>query len=243
MVSVFAALLLSGAALLQVHAQSAVPVTDLVGTWSSKSNSTLTGDGFYDPINEKFTEPKHTGISYSFTADGFYESAYYRAIANPQAPRCPKGIIQWQHGSFEKLANGSLILKPIKVDGRQLYSDPCQYKSAIYTRYNVTERFKQYTVYTDPYHKISRLDLYQSDGAPLMPLYLAYSPPKMLPTTTLNPIVSPTPGAKNSKRADLPLNHEVLFKRDVTPGTVRADQWWWFGVFLTAAGGVMYWFF
>jgi hypothetical protein len=27
-------------------------------------------------------EPKHTGISYSFSADGFYESAYYRAIAN-----------------------------------------------------------------------------------------------------------------------------------------------------------------
>lgn len=38
--------------------------------------------GFYDPVNEKFIEPKHTGISYSFTADGHYESAYYRAIAN-----------------------------------------------------------------------------------------------------------------------------------------------------------------
>jgi hypothetical protein len=43
MVSRIAALLLSGVALLQVQAQ-AVPVTDLVGTWSSKSNSTLTGD-------------------------------------------------------------------------------------------------------------------------------------------------------------------------------------------------------
>jgi hypothetical protein len=38
--------------------------------------------GFYDPVNEKFTEPKHTGISYSFTADGFFESSYYRAVAN-----------------------------------------------------------------------------------------------------------------------------------------------------------------
>ena len=38
--------------------------------------------GFYNPVEEKFTEPKHTGISYSFTADGFYEEAYYRAIAN-----------------------------------------------------------------------------------------------------------------------------------------------------------------
>lgn len=59
-----------------------------------------------------------------------------------QLPRCPKGIMQWQHGSYEKLANGSLHLKPIKVDGRQLYSDPCQYKNSVFTRYNATEKFK-----------------------------------------------------------------------------------------------------
>jgi hypothetical protein len=50
--------------------------------------------------------------------------------------------MQWQHGSYEKLANGSLHLKPIKVDGRQLYSDPCQYKNSVFTRYNATEKFK-----------------------------------------------------------------------------------------------------
>ena len=38
--------------------------------------------GFYDPGNDKLIEPKHTGISYSFSEDGHYESAYYRAIAN-----------------------------------------------------------------------------------------------------------------------------------------------------------------
>jgi hypothetical protein len=43
MVSRIAALLLSGVALLQVHAQT-VPATDLIGTWSSKSNATLTGE-------------------------------------------------------------------------------------------------------------------------------------------------------------------------------------------------------
>lgn len=37
-----AALLLAGAAFSNVHAQT-IP-TDLVGTWSSKANSTLTGD-------------------------------------------------------------------------------------------------------------------------------------------------------------------------------------------------------
>jgi hypothetical protein len=47
------------------------------GIWAD-----ITSQGFYDPINERLIEPKHTGISYSFTADGFYEAAYYRAIAN-----------------------------------------------------------------------------------------------------------------------------------------------------------------
>lgn len=105
-----------------------------------------------------------------------------------------------------------------------------------------TNTWQQYTVAEDRYHKIPRLDLYQADGAPLMPLYLAYSPPKMLPTTTLNPTTTPTPGGK-AKRGELPLNHQVLFKREPTQGRLQADNWWWFGVFMTAGGGVMYWFF
>jgi hypothetical protein len=43
MVSGIVTLLLSGVALLNVQAQT-IPAADLVGTWSSKSNSTLTGD-------------------------------------------------------------------------------------------------------------------------------------------------------------------------------------------------------
>lgn len=72
-----------------------------------------------------------------------------------------------------------------------------------------------------------------------MPMYLAYSPPKMLPTTTLHSLVTATPAAGKVKRGFAP--QEVLFKR--TDGNVRADQWWWFGVLMTAGGGVMYWFF
>lgn len=225
-----------------MHAQAQNIPADLVGTWTSKSNSTMTGPGFYDPVADKLIEPKHTGISYSFTADGHYEEAYYRAIANPTDPSCPQGIMQWQHGSFEKLGNGSLVLTPIKVDGRQLYSDPCQYKNAVYTRYNTTEMFKSYEyVASDAYHKIPRITLYKADGAPMMPLYLAMSKPEMLPTTTLNPLVTQTASAKNSKRGELPMNHEIIFQR--TPGSVRADQWWWFGVFLTAGGSVLWYFF
>ncbi|CAN9079183.1 unnamed protein product [Alternaria alternata] len=242
MLSRIAALLLSGAAILGAQAQTAALPAELVGTWTSKANSTMTGPDFYDPVNEKFTEPKHTGISYSFTADGHFEEAYYRAVANPTDPKCPKGIIQWQHGTYEKLANGSLVLKPIKVDGRQLYSDPCFYKNSVYTRYNASELFDHYEYVTsDAYHKIPRITLYKWDGAPMMPLYLAMSTPKMLPTTTLNPLVTQTPSAKNSKRGELPMNHEVLYKR--TPGAARAEQWWWLGVFMTAGGSVLYYFF
>ncbi|CAA9961788.1 hypothetical protein PTMSG1_05165 [Pyrenophora teres f. maculata] len=241
MVSRIVALLLSGVAVLHAQAQTAAFPAELVGTWNSKANSTMTGPGFYDPVNEKFTEPQHTGISYSFTADGHFEEAYYRAIANPQDPKCPKGIIQWQHGTFEKFENGSLKLSPIKVDGRQLFSDPCQYKNAVYTRYNASELFQKYEyVASDQYHKIPRITLYKWDGAPMMPLYLAMTPPTMLPTTTLNPLVTQT-AAPKAKRGELPMNHEVLFKR--TPGTVKADQWWWFGVFMTAGGSVLYYFF
>ena len=88
--------LLLGAGL--VAAQSAAP-PELVGTWASKSNKTLTGpvrrgggrtssgtcsprQGFYDPIHDRLIEPSHTGIAYSFSDDGHYEAAYYRAIAN-----------------------------------------------------------------------------------------------------------------------------------------------------------------
>ncbi|KAF2636791.1 hypothetical protein P280DRAFT_472689 [Massarina eburnea CBS 473.64] len=227
-----------------VHAQTtdsvAVP-TALVGTWSSKSNSTLTGPGFYNPVDETFTEPKHTGISYSFSSDGFFEEAYYRAVANPTNPKCPKGIIQWQHGSFKVLTNGSLSLSPIKVDGRQLYSDPCAYEHAVYTRYNSTELLKKYEVVTDTYHQIKRLNLYKFDGSPMMPLYLALTPPSMLPTSTLNPLTTATAGSKATskvKRDTSPLKRTIMEKR-----SAKADYWWWFGVGLTATGGTMYYFF
>ena len=98
---------------------------------------------------------------------------------------------------------------------------------------------------TDSYHNIPRLNLYQHDGSPLMPLYLAFSPPDMLPTTTLNPLVTSTAGGAKAtgkvKRFELPLNHNAILKR--TPEMQRADRWWWFGVMLTASGGVLYYFF
>ena len=77
-------------------AQPTVAISQqLVGTWSTSSRKVVTGPGFYDPVNDKFFEPELTGISYSFTSDGWYEEAYYRAVPNrecppasPAPPRC-----------------------------------------------------------------------------------------------------------------------------------------------------------
>lgn len=131
--------------------------------------------------------------------------------------------MQWQHGSYTIYANGSMILTPIAVDGRQLYSVPCTGSKAVYTRYNQTETFKvrlslplsplppqstqltpqqSYEVLTDPYHNIPRLNLNQFDGSPLQPMYLVYSPPQMLPTITLNPTAAAAaPTATSAKKA------------------------------------------
>lgn len=115
--------------------------------------------GFYDPLRDRLLEPNLTGISYSFDANGHYEEAYYRALANREYrdgphisidsnprpasdPACPTGLMQWQHGSYVLAADGSLTLTPIAVDGRQLFSEPCRQSIGSYTRYNSTEHFK-----------------------------------------------------------------------------------------------------
>ncbi|KAI9704798.1 MAG: Reversal of tor2 lethality [Candelina mexicana] len=219
----------------------------LTGTWSSKSNKVFTGPGFYDPVNEKLFEPSHTGISYSFTDDGYYEVSYYRAIANPTQPQCPQGIMQWQHGKMQIASNGSLTLTPFGVDGRQLQSKPCSYSNSILTRFNQTEVFQRYEAYVDPYHNIQRLNLFRFDGSPLNPMYLAYKPPQMLPTQTLNPTSTGTAAPKAttgskvrrglSDENALPLNRNVVKKRSEP---YNADKLWWIGAGMTALGGVGY---
>jgi hypothetical protein len=82
-------------------------------------------------------------------------------------------------------------------------------------------------------------------------MYLAYKPPQMLPTQTLNPTSSATAaGAKSTGKAkrsleDLgvspePMNKNVLIKRKEP---INADRWWWIGVGMTALGGVTYYCF
>ncbi|PLB46147.1 hypothetical protein P170DRAFT_415045 [Aspergillus steynii IBT 23096] len=215
---------------------SAAKVADLVGTWSTKSGSVVTGPGFYDAVKDKLIEPDLPGISYSFTADGHYEEAYYRALANPTNPSCPKGIMQWQHGTFTMDSDGSLELSPIERDGRQLESDPCSSSLGTYTRYNQTERFNSFKVSVDPYHNVQRLDLFSFDDSPMHPMYITYRPPQMLPTS---PLESVTKDAKRKRdvgsQTESPFRMANLIKRE---DLVNPDRWLWLGIFMTALGGI-----
>ncbi|KAJ5095058.1 hypothetical protein N7532_007349 [Penicillium argentinense] len=211
---------------------AAVNVEELVGTWTTKSKQVFTGPDFYDPLNDRFFEPNLTGISYSFDGEGHYEEAFYRAIANPTDPSCPSGIMQWQHGTYTVSADGSMVLHPIASDGRQLLSQPCVQDTAFYTRYNNTEKFKGFSVSVDAYNHVQRLDLQQSTGEIMHPMYLAYRPPKMLPTNTLNPI--PT----SKKKRELSSGLHVVIKEEL----INPDRWWWFGVLATSLGGAAFFF-
>ncbi|QSZ33841.1 hypothetical protein DSL72_005414 [Monilinia vaccinii-corymbosi] len=237
-------------------------VDELVGTWSTKSAAVLTGPGFYNPVNDSLLEPTHTGISYSFTADGYYEEAYYRAISNPAKPSCVSAIMQWQHGKFVLNTDGSLSLSPFSVDGRQLESAPCTASHAIYTRYNQSEEIQKFQVYTDPYTKLTRLDLYQFDGTPLNPMFLAYRPALMLPTETLNPTSSARATASSkmkrwlgygaepeepttSEGYTLPLNKNAkhISRGAEKPSLIHRidlDLLWWAGVGMSIFGGAAY---
>ncbi|KKK22703.1 hypothetical protein ARAM_003995 [Aspergillus rambellii] len=212
-------------------AASAGNVADLVGTWTTKSRAVVTGPEFYDPIEDRFIEPNLPGISFSFTADGHYEEAFYRAVANPQEPACPKGIMQWQHGTYTIDANQTLHLTPIAVDGRQLLSDPCVGGlKSVYTRYNQTETYNSFTVSVDPYYDDLRLDLYSFDGAPMHPMYLVYRPPEMLPTMTLNPVTAGKTKRDVTRDSDSPYSVRKLVRRE---DLVDPDHWLWIGIFMS----------
>jgi hypothetical protein len=114
-----------------------------------------------------------------------------------------------------------------------------------------TDYYKKYQVYVDPYTKLTRLDLYQFDGSPMNPMFLAFSPPQMLPTVTLNPTATATSTGKKSKRTagaseemNLPLNANAQhIKRGIEGSLIHRidlNMLWWAGVGLTIFGGAAY---
>lgn len=213
----------------------------LVGTWSSKSNTVFTGPGFYDPVDELLIEPALPGIAYSFTEDGYFEEAIYQVQSNPRNHSCPTAVMIYQHGTYQELSNGSLLLEPFDVDGRQLLSQPCEDGGvSTYTRYNQTEVFRNYELSVDQYHGRYKLQMYAWDGAKQQPLYLAYRPPMMLPTQTMNPTDSAQQtGTSTSQRVKRSL--ENRFKTNaVKKQSFDYDFWQSVSIASMVIGGILY---
>jgi len=76
--------------LVQLVSADSTDPSSLVGTWSSGSGAVLTGqfpDGvreqsltqssFYNPMKRQFSVPPTSGYSYSFSQDGFFETAQF----------------------------------------------------------------------------------------------------------------------------------------------------------------------
>ena len=94
--------------------------------------------------------------------------------------------------------------------------------------------------------------MYEFDGAPMQPMYLVYSPPQMLPTTTLNPMTSTTGGAAATNKAkrglgldhEVPVNWKAKLESHQQAGQVvqhiNADRLWWIGLGMTGVGGLLY---
>jgi hypothetical protein len=98
---------------------------------------------------------------------------------------------------------------------------------------------------------LTRLDLYQFDGTPMNPMFLAFSPPQMLPTVTMNPTATATASGKKSKRTaghveemDPPLNANAPHIRRDLEGSfihrIDLNMLWWAGVGMTIFGGAAY---
>lgn len=166
--------------------------TALTGTWSSGSMAVRTGSGFSNPANKSFTYPKTTGVSYSFSDDGFYEISRYRFNSNGSEPTCITGVIGWVHGRYALQPNGSLIMTPLG-DGYQQIQDPCAAVSNFIEDYNLTELYQSWRIFQDitTTPPVFKLHLFQFDGAPLAPQFQVSAQPIMLPTRLLRNVTLP----------------------------------------------------
>lgn len=77
-------------------------------------------------------------------------------------------------------------------------------------------------------------------------MYLVYSPPQMLPTTTLNPITATATSTGKAKRGleqEVPLNWKLKFEQKEAVDMahlINADRLWWIGLGFTGIGGLLY---
>lgn len=118
----------------------------------------------------------------------FYEVSRYRFNANGSQPTCITGVLNWVHGTYQFLTNGSILLTPMG-DGFQQIQDACAAQSNFVELYNDTELYRTWNIVQDPTLGF-RLYLWQFDGTPLAPMSLVSNTPNMLPTSLLRNVTS-----------------------------------------------------
>jgi hypothetical protein len=124
---------------------------------------------------------------------------------------------------------------PIPVGNRLVYTRDTTPPSTSRYVSSFSWSFRSNTVQSfstgvDKYHHIQRLDLKRPDGSLLHPMFLAYRPPKMLPTTTLNP--TPT-GSKGKRDLSSKSGFHLISREEL----INPKRWWWLGVLMTSLGG------
>lgn len=91
--------------------------------------------------------------------------------------------MNWCHGTYELLPNGSIYMIPFG-DGFQQIQDACAAVSNFIEDYNDTEIYQSWSIFQDPILGY-QLQLYQFDGTPLAQQNLVTTSPNMLPTRSL----------------------------------------------------------
>ena len=129
-------------------------------------------------------------------------------------PTCITGVMNWVHGTYQLLDNGSMIMTPFG-DGFQQIQDPCAAVSNFIEVYNDTELYQSWRIFMDPQDG-PKLHLFQFDGSPVAPQFQLSAVPNMLPTQLLRNV---TPPAPISKRA---LQKRSAADRSWTPAGVSA---------------------
>jgi hypothetical protein len=117
----------------------------------------------------------------------------------------------------------------------------------------MSETFSEMQVLLDPYNQQWRLNLFEWDGTPVIPMWLAFRPPQMLPTQTLNPTTSYTGVVATSiptseVRRAIHFGYEAIPQSEKTTVPVpdkkksiflNDELCFWLGIIITLLGSIL----
>lgn len=133
-------------------------------------------------------------------------------------PTCITGVMNWVHGQYELLSNGSMAMTPFG-DGFQQIQDPCAAQSNFVETYNLTELYVQWRIFQDPIDGF-KLHLFQFDGSPLAPQFQVSTQPNMLPTQLLRNVTAQL----NTQDGSQPPQGTII-QRSLTARNDAGRQW------------------